>query len=136
MTGGEAPAAENTAEAALLSVVPHPIATWRAVGERVVVERPRPAARGFGGILRRAAYQLTPRRVRLDDIGSLAWSCMDGQRTVAELAACLRDRFGERVEPAEQRVIQFVQQLHHVGLVTLTTDTVPSCPGESPDPRH
>lgn len=50
-------------------------------------------------------------RVRLDERGSTLWLAMDGTRSVADLAALARERFGEAGEPHEERCGRFVEEL-------------------------
>jgi hypothetical protein len=49
--------------------------------------------------------------VHLDDVGTYVWSKCDGETRVAEIAEGLRDVFGQRVEPAEDRLVQFLSNL-------------------------
>jgi hypothetical protein len=50
-------------------------------------------------------------RVRLDQFGTEVWNLCDGRKTVREIASTLRQKFGEDIEPAEERVAGFVQRL-------------------------
>ena len=61
--------------------------------------------------------KMSTKRVRLDEVGSLAWTLLDGRRTVGEVAAGLRERFGDRVEPAEERLGLLLSSLHRGGLI-------------------
>jgi len=77
--------------------------------EKVVVLVPRfdgPLGRWITEHLSNPCY-----RVRLDQFGTEVWNLCDGQRTVREIALELRDRFGEDMESAEERVAGFVQRL-------------------------
>ena len=60
---------------------------------------------------------MSTKRVRLDEVGSLAWTLFDGRRTVGEVAAALRERFGDRVEPAEERLGILLSSLQRGRLV-------------------
>jgi hypothetical protein len=61
-------------------------------------------------------------RVRLDDKGSSIWQAIDGIRSVGELSALARERFGNGSggggEPHEERCRLFVQQLVNGGFAT------------------
>jgi hypothetical protein len=50
-------------------------------------------------------------KIRLDDVGSFIWSRCDGKATVGAIAADARERFTEKVEPAEERTAVFVRRL-------------------------
>ncbi len=102
----------------LLELTPTRRAEWEDQGPRVVVIRPEPTTSGARLLLDRLLYQLSARRIRLDEHGSCVWRHVDGQRTVAEIAAALREQFGEVVEPAEERVGKLIQVFHREELVT------------------
>ena len=100
----------------LLELSPVRRAGWREDAGRVVVEIPTPS-RPWRTPLAWLSSKLSTKRVRLDEVGSLAWSLFDGRRTVGEVAAALRERFGDRVEPVEERLGTLVRQLHHGGMI-------------------
>ena len=52
-----------------------------------------------------------PFKVHLDDVGTFVWQQCDGETRVAEIADGLRAEFGERIEPAEDRLVQFLTNL-------------------------
>ncbi len=64
----------------------------------------------FGTFLER---RLRPRpyRVRLDPVGSFIWKRCDGHTPVRAIGEALRGEFGQQVEPAEQRLVRFLQSL-------------------------
>jgi hypothetical protein len=98
-------------------VAPVRAAEWREVDGRVVLERPQPRRSWLRAPLERLSRVLTAPRINLDDRGSFVWKRLDGSRTMAELAGELRDRFGESVEPAEERLGELVRQLRRERLV-------------------
>jgi hypothetical protein len=102
----------------LLDLAPLRLADWEEVEGRVVVIRPEPVTRGLRGWLDRLLHSMSASRIRLDEVGSLAWLKLDGERTVAEVAELLRQRFGERVEPAEERLGHLVRVLRREGFLT------------------
>ncbi len=77
--------------------------------EKIVVLVPR-----FDGVLGRWITRRLSKpcyKVRLDRFGTEIWNLCDGHRTVREIASALRGRFGEEMEPAEERVAGFIQRL-------------------------
>lgn len=101
----------------LLELAPVRAARWRQDGDRVVVERPKPRA-GFPRILLEwLSYLMAVKNLRLDEVGSFAWQLLDGEHTVGQVAAALRQRFGDRVEPAEERLGHLVRLLRQEGLL-------------------
>lgn len=56
-------------------------------------------------------------RVRLDSVGTHFWMRCDGVATLGDICASLHDRFGESVEPVEERLKAFLKQLVLGGFV-------------------
>ena len=84
---------------------------WRELDNgRCIVLRPR---LGEGRIGRWLASKLGNPcyRIRLDDVGSFIWRACDGETPLTEIAGRLRAGFGERVEPAEERLARFIQSM-------------------------
>lgn len=48
----------------------------------------------------------------LDEIGSEAWKCCDGETKATEIAKVLSEKFGEKVHPADERLNMFLNQLY------------------------
>lgn len=55
--------------------------------------------------------------IHLDDLGSAAWLESDGQRTILQIAAILKQTFAARIEPAEPRLARFFAMLARDGFV-------------------
>jgi hypothetical protein len=100
----------------LLELAPRRVTEWSEVDGRVVL-RLQPPAQRWRSPLKWLSYRLSAKTVRLDDIGSLAWRLFDGRRSVAEVAEELRATFGERVEPAEERLGMLVRMMHRGGRI-------------------
>lgn len=101
----------------LLELAPVRLAPWKLVAERVVLHRPPPRSRGLRGFGERVACWLAPARIRLDALGGFTWQRLDGRATVGEIAAALRQEFGDQAESAEERVGRFVRDLHREDFV-------------------
>ncbi|HHQ47540.1 MAG TPA: PqqD family protein [Acidobacteria bacterium] len=97
----------------LLGIAPIRLAAWEETEGRVTITRPRPTAGGLHGLAELLSFWMSVRRIRLDEVGSFCWKLLDGRRTVGEVAVALRERFGEAVEPAEERAGQFVRVLRY-----------------------
>ena len=48
-------------------------------------------------------------KVHLDRQGSFIWPLIDGQRTVADIAALVKEEFGEAAEPLYPRIVKYFQ---------------------------
>ena len=105
-------------DANLLDLTPVRRAAWRDVDGRVVLERPPPSRGGLRGLGDRLSFAMAAKRIRLDDMGSCSWSCFDGETTVAEACSVLRERFGDSIEPVEERLGRFVRYLYQDGFLT------------------
>ncbi len=55
--------------------------------------------------------------IHLDDLGSAAWLEADGQRTILQIGAVLKQAFAVRIEPAEPRLAKFFAMLARDGFV-------------------
>lgn len=51
-------------------------------------------------------------RVKLDELGSAAWLAIDGNKKVLSIVEELKQTFGEKIEPAVERVSQFINGLY------------------------
>ncbi len=48
-------------------------------------------------------------KVHLDQQGTFIWPLIDGERTVADIAALVKDEFGEAAEPLYPRIVKYFQ---------------------------
>jgi Leu/Phe-tRNA-protein transferase len=89
---------------------PRRLCAWAEEDARVAILVPR---FGRGRIGRKLEQWLRskPYRVHLDDIGAFVWQQCDGATTVDAMAHIMRQKFGERVEPVEERLVTFLEQL-------------------------
>jgi hypothetical protein len=102
----------------ILTAVPRRLASWREDEQgRVVLERPRPATTGLRGVGDLILWWLSPRRVRLDALGSTAWRRLDGHATVAELAEALAAEHG--IADPRGRAAHFVRLLRREGYLEI-----------------
>ncbi len=51
-------------------------------------------------------------RIQLDDVGTYIWDHFDGTCTLREICSGLKEKFGEKVSPAEERTVLFSQQMY------------------------
>ncbi len=56
-------------------------------------------------------------RLSLDEIGSAVWTLCDGKREVRSICSDLTARFGEKVQPATDRVTSFLSSLYKQELI-------------------
>ncbi len=61
----------------------------------------------------------TPSKLDLDEIGSFIWLLCDGKLSVEEIIQKGRENFGEKIEPAENRVETFFKNLYAQKLIEL-----------------
>lgn len=102
----------------LLELEPVRLVPWRE-GEngRVIIDRPRPPLRGLRGLVASVSWMVTPRRIRLDDIGSFAWRRLDGVTKVRSLAVVMRDAFPDSREQLEERLGDYLRAMRRLHLI-------------------
>ena len=64
-----------------------------------------------------------PYKIDLDEIGSFIWEQINALNSIYEITKLAKDRFGDKIEPAENRVIQFIRQMHSTKLIMLFEKT-------------
>lgn len=92
-------------------------ASGRDAVQCVSIQIPRFRSRWMGWLqcrLRRPYLQL-----HLDPIGTTVWLACDGEHSVADIGALLRDRFGPDIEPVWDRLALFVRHLARGRLIAL-----------------
>ena len=91
-------------------VRPRRLLEWREEDGRCVLLRPRfgtsRPGRWLAGLAGDPCY-----RIRLDDVGTHVWKSCDGRTSLAEIARSMRSAFGERIEPADERLARFVRRM-------------------------
>jgi hypothetical protein len=63
------------------------------------------------------------RKLRLDDYGGFAWSLCDGKRSVSEIGARIKERWGEGAEPLYERLLTFFLDLRRRNLLDFKAPT-------------
>jgi len=81
--------------------------------------RERPRGPGLAGLRARLAWVFSPRRVKLDERGSLLWRHLDGATTVAGLARILERERPDDAKDSEARVAGWLQVLADNRLIEL-----------------
>jgi hypothetical protein len=57
-------------------------------------------------------------RIKLDELGSAVWLCIDGKRGVGEICNLLTEQLGDKIQPVEERVTKFLSLLYKQGFIT------------------
>lgn len=52
-------------------------------------------------------------RIELDELGSFIWQELDGKKTVYELGASVKEKFGKKAEPLYERLSEYIRILHN-----------------------
>ncbi len=60
-----------------------------------------------------------PHKIDLDEIGSYIWHLCDGEKNVGEITDLTREYFGNKIEPAKERVELFINQMNKNKLIRL-----------------
>lgn len=64
-------------------------------------------------------------KLSLDELGSATWLLCNGKNSVEAICSELRDRFGDQVHPAEDRVTTFLSRLYKDKIITFKEITTP-----------
>ena len=56
-----------------------------------------------------------PYKIDLDEIGSYIWHLCDGKNSVDSIITIARDHFEEKIEPAEERIVKFIERNDNYG---------------------
>ena len=101
------------------ATTPRRMLDWREAEDgRCIVLRPKfgrsPLGRWLGSRVGEPHY-----RIRLDEIGTFVWKACDGRTSLSSIADQMREEFGPRVEPAEQRLVAFVGKMLHSRMLDL-----------------
>ena len=57
-------------------------------------------------------------KANLDEFGSSAWLLMDGSKNVKRIGEDLVEQFGEEIQPVNDRLTQFLNQLYANGFIS------------------
>ena len=55
--------------------------------------------------------------IHLDEMGSFVWQLIDGEKTIFEIGASVKEHFGEKAEPVYERLAQHFRILNSYGFV-------------------
>ncbi|HIH98446.1 MAG TPA: PqqD family protein [Thermoplasmata archaeon] len=97
---------KKTKEKNLLELVPQKTKEFKEDGGRIVIFYPKYHIKFIAKKVKNPHYE-----IKLDNFGSFVWKQIDGNRNVEEIANKLKEIFGEKVEPVNNRVSLFIQQL-------------------------
>ncbi len=62
-------------------------------------------------------------RANLDEIGTSVWLLINGENKVLNISKTLQEKFGDRVEPVNDRVTNFLTQLYQNGFISFNEFT-------------
>lgn len=56
--------------------------------------------------------------IHLDDFGSTAWNFIDGKNSFSKIADMLVEKFGEEIQPIDDRLAKFITQLYNNSFIS------------------
>ncbi len=59
-------------------------------------------------------------KLKLDELGSSAWLLFDGKKNVGTIAASLTEKFGDKIQPVNERLTKFLTGLYEQKLISFT----------------
>lgn len=60
--------------------------------------------------------------VDLDEIGSLVWKNIDGEKNIFEISRIIKERLGKSAEPVNERLITYIKILKNNDFIKLETE--------------
>ena len=57
-------------------------------------------------------------KAKLDEFGTVTWLEMDGTNSVQKISEHLVQKFGEKINPVNERLTKFLSQLHNYNFIT------------------
>ncbi len=57
-------------------------------------------------------------KLKLDEIGSASWLAIDGKKKVSEIASELVQKFGDKIDPVEERLTKYLTTLYEQRFIT------------------
>lgn len=61
-------------------------------------------------------------KIDLDELGTIVWTSIDGNKTVEEIGKIVKLKFGEKAEPLYQRLGTYINILRNNKFITLELD--------------
>jgi len=58
-------------------------------------------------------------RIHLDEIGSFVWLHFDGTHTLKEISGLAEEKFSKKVQPVQERLVMFAQQMYKQKFITM-----------------
>lgn len=102
----------------LLELEPVRCVPWQEnIDGNVVIDRPQPPLDGLQGLFERTNWWLTPRRIRLDELGSFAWRRLDGVTKVRTLAGVMRETFPDSRHQIEERLGVYLRAMRRLRVI-------------------
>mgnify|MGYP002802285968 CR=1 FL=1 len=59
-------------------------------------------------------------KVHLDAQGTFIWPLIDGEKTVADIAALVKEEFGEKAEPLYPRIVKYFQIVESYNFIAVS----------------
>ncbi len=59
-------------------------------------------------------------KIALDDIGTTVWENIDGTQNIGKISDILKEKFGEKIEPVNDRLAMFFTQLEMSRFIVYT----------------
>lgn len=71
----------------------------------------------FNWIAQKFFHRPRVTQVHLDKMGNFIWPLMDGEKSIYEIAAFVKNEFGEEAEPLYERLVQYMKTLESYGFI-------------------
>lgn len=101
----------------LYEIVPRPlVSASQTANGNIILLRPKVISPFWRRVLPKR-WQKAVFRIKLDAIGSAVWQKFDGVKNAGTIATELQQELGEKIQPVEQRLSQFLIMLQKANLI-------------------
>ena len=103
---------KNQPQINYLDLIPEkaPSIKWhRDLKEKIILEIENTGM--FNTIAQKVFNKPRYTKVHLDRFGTFIWPLIDGKRSVMDIAACVKEEYGEKAEPLYHRIVKYFQMV-------------------------
>ena len=98
-----------------LNFIPQKNFSWRLEKQLVVLEVTNKGV--FNRIFQKLLKKPAVSYIHLDKMGSFIWCLTDGDKTIEQISASVKEEFGDEAEPLYERLIKYFQILESYNFI-------------------
>ncbi len=94
----------------LLELTPELARDFEEKGELVTILIPKFKSEFFRKLIPKSKPKDI--RINLDELGTAVWKSIDGKKKVSDIVSELSNSYGERIQPAAERIAKFLEEIY------------------------